>query len=399
MRKAASVLLVIAVAGLAGCVGAPPSDAGGMAAPATQYEDEVVQVAAPTLPRDPPAPGERTLAMAPEWRLGEWWTYTMTDGFTDTTYEFTRVVAGADRNAGNYLVGFPADAFRNDVMLFHVPGFGDIRQADLAYETHDAYFQPLRFPLEDGDSWEVSFEGVANGLAEVAVDSPTTATVTMEVSSYGSIVAKYDAEAGEVTDMTIGADGSYARYQVTDHGYDYRGIVRVPHAHDLVFMHGRFAGVGSASGGSLVATSMTESVTIDPGYDRVSFILAVGGGQAFLGAPGTAGVFQETVTAPDDTQHQATWTPADAAAGRDVTIVAIGHDFPEGTWTMRHVAGGAGVAFVEGIGYHSIDVDLPSGCVIASFNAQHHNADCRTTYDDAGKGSQAMPMTSSGPTR
>ena len=34
-------------------------------------------------------------------------------------------------------------------------------------------------------------------------------------------------------------------------------------------------------------------------------------------------------------------------------------------------------AFVEGIGYHSIDVDLPSGCVVASANAEHHAANCR----------------------
>lgn len=392
MHKIALCLLMVSVAGLAGCT-EPAVEPDTTAEPATQYEDEVVQVAAPTMPRDPPADGERTLATAPQWRLGEWWTYSMTDGFTDTTYEFTRVVAGEDRNAGNYLVGFPVDTFSNDVMLFHIPGFGDIRQADLAYETHDSYFQPLQFPLEDGASWEVSFEGVANGLAEVTVDSPTTATITMEVSAYGTIVAKYDAQVGEITEMTIGADGSYARYEITGHGYDFAGIVRVPHAHDLVFIHGRFAGVGSASGGSPVATSITESVTIEPGYDRLSFIIAVGGGQTFLGVPGTAGVFQETVTAPDGTQYQATWTPADAAEGRDLIIVAIGHDFPEGTWTMQHVAGGAGIAFVEGIGYHSIDVDLPSGCVIASFNAQHHSADCKTTYDDAGKGNQTSTGT------
>lgn len=400
MHKVALCLLMVATAWLAGCADAP-APAQETAEPEAQYQDEVVQVAAPTMPRDPPAAGERTLATAPQWRLGEWWTYSLTDGFTGNTIEFTRVVAGEDRAAGNYLVGFPVDDFSNDAMLFHIPGFGDIRQSDLAYETHDAYFEPLRFPLAEGESWEMSFEGVANGLASVAVTSPTTATITMEVSVYGTIVALYDAEVGEITSMVIGADGSYAQYEITGHGYGYEGLVRVPHAHDLIFNHGRLAGlvgIGNSDGlaspvGLKASTTITETVEIQPGYDRVAFIIVVGGAAAFLGAPSSAGVFQETVTAPDNTQYEALWTPADGAAGNDLFIQAIGHDNPEGTWTLEHVAGGAGVAFVEGIGYHSIDIDLPSGCVVASFNAQHHGADCRTTYAEAGKATNSTaPM-------
>lgn len=403
MYKVALCLLMVSVAGLAGCTD-PAAEPGTTAEPATQYEDEVVQVAAPTMPRDPPAAGERTLDAAPEWRLGEWWTYTMTDGFTGSSYEFTRVVAGEDRNAGNYLVGFPVDSFSNDVMLFHVPGFGDIRQTDLAYETHDSYFQPLQFPLADGGSWETEFEGTGTGNAFVTVNEPGKAEINILTGGGHNITATYDAELGEISQMTVlqGA-GLYASYEVIAHGYDYQGLIRVPHAHDLVFIHGRLAGVVNVGAGSSgpAATSITETVTIEPGYDRVAFIIAVGAG-AFLGTmpvtggpiPG-AGYFQETVTAPDGTQYQATYTPADYAAGNGLIITAHGHDFPEGTWTLQHVAGGAGIAFVEGIGYHSIDVDLPSGCVVASFNAQHHNADCKTTYEEAGKGmgNQTMTMT------
>ena len=36
------------------------------------------------------------------------------------------------------------------------------------------------------------------------------------------------------------------------------------------------------------------------------------------------------------------------------------------------------------IGYHSIDIDLPSGCVVNSVNAQHHNADCKINFQQAG---------------
>ena len=388
--KPTLVLVLLTMAFLAGCAEDPVEDIGDdVVVPESQFQSEVLNLSAPVMPREAPAAGERTLDQVPQWRLGEWWTYTMTDGFTGGSYEFTRVVAGEDREAGNYLVGFPVDSFSNDVMLFHIPGFGDITQSNLAYETHDSYFQPLDFPLTQGKSWEMSFEGVANGLAEVTAASGTKATITMEVSVYGTIVAEYDAEVGEITKMVIGQDGSYAQYEVTGHGYDHQGTVRVPHAHDLVFNHGRFAGVVNTGGpvpnpdpsdpAGTATSVVTDNVIVEPGYDRLSFIIAVGGGSTFLGTPATVGVFRTTVTAPDSTVYEVTWTPADAAAGRDLIIEAIGHETPEGSWRFEHVAGGGGVSFVEGIGYHSIDVELPSGCVVASFNAQHHNADCKVS--------------------
>lgn len=374
------VLLLLATAFLAGCAEDAGDDPAPTQDPVAQYQDEVVQVSAPVMPRDPPAAGERTLDAVPQWRLGEWWTYTMTDGFTGQTYEFTRVVAGEDRAAGNYLVGFPVEEFSNDVMLFHVPGYGDITQANLAYETHDSYFQPLSFPLAVGNQWEVSFEGIANGIAEVVSAEGGKARIEMAVSNYGSIIAEYDAEVGEITSMDIG-NGSYVTYAVTGHGYDYDGTVRVPHAHDLVFIHGRLAGVVNVGAGDTLAgpvSGVTETVEVPGGYDRLSFIIAVGGG-AFMPQGATAGAFRETVTAPDGTVYEATWTPADIPTSGMLKIIAVGHDSPEGPWTLEHVAAGAGIAFVEGIGYHSIDIELPSGCVVASFNAQHHNADCKVS--------------------
>lgn len=381
MRTLVLALLLTATV-LAGCADQAKDDGATEVTPGTQFESDVVQVAVPVMPREPPAAGERNLTAAPEWRLGEWWSYEMEDGFTGGSYKFTRVVGGQDVVNGNYLVGFPVDQFSNDVMLFHIPGFGDIRQHDLAYETHDHYFTPLAFPMSEGKTWDVSFEGQANGTAGITKVDGNKVHIEMDVNVYGTIVADYDADVGEVTEMTIGQDGSYAHYKVVDHGYGYKGTIRVPHAHDLIFNNGRFVGALDVGRHPTVPTPVfgasgpTETVTIEPGYDRASFIIAVGGG-AFTGLPATVGVFRETVTAPDNTVYEATWTPADAAAGHDVTIVAVGHDDPEGTWTLQHAAGGVGIAFVEGIGYHSIDIELPSGCVVASANAMHHSGLCK----------------------
>jgi hypothetical protein len=112
-----------------------------------------------------------------------------------------------------------------------------------------------------------------------------------------------------------------------------------------------------------------------------------------VGAPegATVGVFRETVTAPDGTVYQESWTPADIPTSGMLKVVAVGHDDPTGTWNLEHIAGGGGVAFVEGIGYHSIDIQLPSGCVVASFNAQHHNSVCTVGGDAATADSEVQP--------
>lgn len=393
MSRSVVLILMLLAAAFAGCSEKPAKPAPEDTAPESQYQSDVLNLSAPVMPREPRTTTEMNLTHAPEWRLGEWWTYEMTDGFTGQSYVFTRIVAGEDRFAGNYLVGFPADQFSNDVMLFHIPGYGDIAKANLAYETHDAYFQPLDFPLTDGKVWEAEFEGTGTGPASVAAVTGTEATIDLQLGSNYHGTAIYDATIGEIRSLLMMQGANlYASYNVTGHGYDYEGLVRVPHAHDLVFIHGRVAGVVSAGGGGGPVSTPTETVVVQPGYDRLSFIIAVGGGALLAPIP-TAGVFRETVTAPDGTKYEATWTPADIPTSGFLKIIAIGHELPEGTWTMEHVAAGVGVAFVEGIGYHSIDIDLPSGCVVASVNAQHHAADCRTTVQDAGQGSYGNSTT------
>ena len=101
MRAAIPLLLILSF--LAGC--ASEGDEGPEAAPepGIQYQDETIAVQDPdALPKDPPAPGERTLDEAPEWRLGEWWKYSLRSDFDGSVLEFYRVVAGSE--AGNYLV-------------------------------------------------------------------------------------------------------------------------------------------------------------------------------------------------------------------------------------------------------------------------------------------------------
>lgn len=332
-----------------------------------------------SLPLDPPLPGERGLATAPTLRLGEWWTIRLTEHFAGTQYEITRVVAGTEH--GNYLVGFPLDAFSNDALVMHMPGYGDIL-SDLSYGAHDVPFVPVSFPLEPGKTWTTAWEA-ETATMEMVVDEITpegvaiiTGVPTPDSGAYPTTI-EYDPAIGEVRKLVM---QGYAEYEVIDHGYGYEGDVRVPHAHDLVFLNGRIAAVGDIAA-PLVPPSPaapTETITVGEGYDRLSFgalffDIAAATMQDQAGSSAAAGAYEIELTAPDGTVYAETFTPAD---GYWIKAVFYGHENPAGDWNLRAVAGGAGAAFVEGIGYHSIDIALPSGCVLRSAAANHHGTLC-----------------------
>jgi hypothetical protein len=374
VRSVRVLALALTALLVAGCASSPAATTTSGEAQKQYSDGPQNQLDVPLLPSDPPAAGNRTLATVPEWRLGEYWVYDIQDHFTGKTLSATRIVAGT--NGGDYLVGFPSEAFSNDVLIFHIPGVGDVSRDDLSFEVHDVRYQPLRFPLVAGNTWDTAFEGRPATARVVSADG-NEATIT--VAGQGTnITMVYDAEMGEVKSLEY---PGYAGYTVTQHGYHYastvggKAIVRVPHSHDLIFQHGRIAEFLDLS--TQLTPKTTETVDVKEGYDRASFTIIVGDpglvGNGVPTEPAAPGYFDEKVTAPDGTVFEVTAAPPDPA----LKLEFFGFDNPTGSWTLEHTALGAGAAFIEGIGYHSIDVELPSGCVVASFNAQHHVAPCR----------------------
>lgn len=358
---------------LSGCT-SPPATPGGDVL--LQYDDgHANKVDVPVLPSTPPGPGERSLEAAPQWRLGEWWDYTVTDHFSGNSIQVKRIVAGTF--GSQYLVGFPLDAFSNDALVLHLPGYGDVDMDDLSFEVHDVDQKLLDFPLTAGKSWDSHFEGRA-GNVTVLSTTATTAELQFTDSRNGSFdwSATYDADTGEVVRMH---DPSYATVEVTGHGYGYEGAVRVPHAHDLVFQNGRFGAWGLTQGPAQdpAPAALRETVEVQAGYDRLAFVVVVGGGAQFVGGPATGGLgaYKETVTSPNGTVYEVATGPLDEG----LRIVFFGTGDPTGTWTLDHQAAGPGIVLTEGIGYHSIDIALPSGCVLPGPNAGHHVNPCTGT--------------------
>jgi len=106
-----------------------------------------------------------TLDEAPSWKQGEWWHVKLTDHFQNKVYEGTRVVVGQEGDY--YLVGMPSDQFSDDMMVMHLPGYGQISKLDLSWDTHNKPFTPLRFPLQEGANWDALFEGSSLQHAKV----------------------------------------------------------------------------------------------------------------------------------------------------------------------------------------------------------------------------------------
>lgn len=374
--RALLVWMMLGVVTLAGCAEETPEPEPAVDEPVgPQYVDETrnTTVDAVGLPRDPPAPGERNFSVAPTWRLGEWWKYRVSDVFTGAEREVYRIVAGTEH--GNYLVGFPADDFSNDVLVLHVPGYGDIIADDLSYSAHDVPYLPVRFPIFEGDSWTTDFESTANTLQlTVAEVNEETGKATIYASGgQGAGTYVYDVNMGEISSWQ---SPNYANYEIIDHGYNWEGLVRVPHDHDLIFFHGRLGGAVDVGSPLLPPTPVLpiESVQIDGSYDRLSFAiilqdLAGNAAQQATGQGVAAGVYQVTATDPSGNVYTETLSPADMVATK---TTFFGADEPVGSWDLQFVAAGPGFAFLEGIGYHSIDIDLPSGCVVASARSDHH---------------------------
>lgn len=356
----AAVAIVAAV--FAGCIGpddAPPEDT--TPASTGNRTIDIGERPNPTFTDIDAGPGavadlNATLDAPPTLRVGEWWRIKFSSPLTGVETEFVRVVADIDEN-GNYVIGMPHEGWYKEAVVYHTPAFGDMNK-DLSYDTHDVLFQPLKWPLTNEQTWDTKFSGGNTMTANVVVDNAEkTATVTFTSPNNGFFGSGVGG-GGESTILTLVYDAKIhevrefrhqtAVFEVMEHGYDFEGWVTVPRAEDLVFFHGR---IGPALDIGLQPAGPTDTITLDGGYNRVTWIQVT----QSIGAPGI-GAYRLTTTAPDGTEYLTETLP-----GGPAKIEFFENAAPDGDWNMQYVSGGPGVVFIEGIAYHQYDIHLPDG--------------------------------------
>jgi hypothetical protein len=316
--------------------------------PDTNFTDIALKGAAPD--------ASATLNEAPHWKKGEWWKIHFESPLTGASVDFVRVVG--DVQGDTYVVGMPHEGWYKEAVVYHTPCFGDVDARTLGCTPHNIPFAAVEFPLKEGATWTTQFERAPDLKTEVKITSPTEATIKF-VDPKGNVAIEevYDATIHEVRSFKQ----STAVYTVTDHGYDFQGWITVPRASELVFEHGRVVAPVIDVKTTGPAAGPLETVTINGGYNRLSFILAAGN---ILGTP-AGGVYRETATAPNGTSYQLTSIP-----GGPVEIRFYEARDPDGDWKLEHIAAGPGIAFIEGIAYHQYDIRLPDGAIRADHSHQ-----------------------------
>jgi len=346
-----ATLLVLSLA-LAGCFAGPQEDAmePEPAAPNVTIDEARPEPTFGELTLTPAAGDfNATLDAPPKWVAGEWWRYHFTSPLTGVDVSFVKVVGAVDGTT--YVVGMPHEAWYKEAVVYHTPCFGDVVAEHLGCRAHNIPFVPLQFPLTEGATWVTQFERPPDLTATVSVISPTEAEILFtDPNGNVQIRQDYDASIHEVRIF----EQATAVYEIVEHGYGFEGWITIPRGEQLIFEHGRLGAPLVGLNG--MPGTPTEEIEVSGGFNRMSFILAVGNA---LGVD-QGGAYRETATAPDGTTYSAESIP-----GGPLVIEFYEHKDPDGTWSLEHIAAGPGIAFIEGIAYHQYDIHLPSGDIRA----------------------------------
>lgn len=330
---------------LAGCLGSPSAEDAPTAAqagvvidearPDTEFTDVVTGPAAqPDL--------NATLDAAPRLVAGEWWRLKLING-----EEVVRVVAEVTDEG--YVIGMPHEGWYKELISFHSPALGDVG-FDLSYATHNEIFQPVKFPLDPGATWdtvwattpfhaevtEVSGTRATIVLTPAAEPQPTDPVFALFGFAGAPVTLVYDAGMHEVVSFDA---GGFLGYEVIEHGYGFEGWVTIPRGEHTAIDYGQ---LGPTNPGEL---PMRE-IPVEGGFNRMTLMQGI-----FALAPG---VYRMTTTAPDGTQFvtESTGEP---------TLHFYEAADPDGVWKGEDVIAGGAAVYRMGIAYHQYDILLPEG--------------------------------------
>lgn len=157
MRAVAAVALAALLA--AGCLGGnDPATGGDPATPGPSGEASGGSLGANTSAAAPVA--------APQWSVGQSWTWRLTSAAVDGPAEATTVVLAAQ--GGSYDVGATSTQEIAALYPFHLVGVGAVDAATLAWQAHGLPVTLLRFPLVDGATFTADLWGAAGAVVMLA---------------------------------------------------------------------------------------------------------------------------------------------------------------------------------------------------------------------------------------
>lgn len=292
-----------------------------------------------------------TTAAPPRLVEGEWWRIRFDADVDGVPVEVVRVVA--DANPGGYVMGMPHEGWLKEAIAFHSPAFGDVG-FDLSYNTHNQAFEPVRFPLTSGATWDTSF-ALTPYVATVEAADQYTATIhfspkqdpqpTDPLTNALGLTGQdpgmrlvYDARMHEIVHM----ESFVGSWDVVEHGYDFEGWVTVPRGEHTAIDYGTF---GPAMPGEPL---LTRTVKVDGGFNRMTMMHLL-----FALSPGSYRI--KSVT-PDKAEFV-----TEATGAINFVLRFYEARDPDGTWTQEDVAAGAGGTYSMGIAYHQYDIRLPDG--------------------------------------
>ncbi|HWG91275.1 MAG TPA: hypothetical protein VNZ52_10555 [Candidatus Thermoplasmatota archaeon] len=352
LRALALVLALL----LAGCLAAeqqPPAAESPSTGPEVIIDETRPDTASGTVATGPAAAADAnaTLDAPPVLVPGEWWRVHFTFPSIGVDVELVRVVAAVDGDT--YVIGMPHEGWFKEAIAYHSPGFGDIAK-DLSYPIHNEVFQPVKFPLTVGATWQTSFvmtpyeakvESIEGTKAHIVLtpqgesDAASTAFgLLMGVDTQAPMRITYDAGIHEVSRFETSA-GSY---EVVAHGYGYEGWVTIPRAMHTAIDYGRF---GPATPGE---HPVSRTVEVEGGYNRMTLMHAI-----FAMGPGA---YRIRAVAPDGTEFVTEHTGGGGFALQFYEVAD-----PDGSWLSEDVVAGPGGTYSMGIAYHQYDIQLPSG--------------------------------------
>jgi hypothetical protein len=288
-----------------------------------------------------------TTAAAPRLVEGEWWKIRFT-GALYTSDDLIRVVANATPDG--YVFGMPHSAWIKEAIAYHAPAFGDVSPA-LSYSVHNKVFEPLRFPLTAGATWETNFAGPYTATVESAdahtavirydapasTDPTSTALCLLGTPCGGTIRMTYDAGLHEVSKMESALGG----WEVVAHGFQFSGWVSVPQGEHTAIDYGTF---GPAADNPLPM----RTIHVDESFNRITvlhFILGMSPGE-----------FRLTSTAPNGKVFV---TELTGASGSKFSLFEVAD--PGGDWKQEDLTVGVGATYTMGIAYQQYDILVPDG--------------------------------------